>query len=504
MKRLGILATLFQVALLAATSAWAQAVPPLPRFERGPCPGEVAPDERIDCGALLAPENRERPGSRTIRLPVMIFRSRAAAPAPDPVVFLTGGPGNSGVARRRSGKNIPFLEERDYIVLEQRGTRHAQPALECPATNALKGEIAAGRLGGDRAEAALRKAAAACRESLGASGVDLDGYTSAASADDLEDLRRALGYPAWNLYGVSYGTRLALTVLRRHPSGVRSVILDSVLPPEVDFDEVSAVNLLRSLNLVFDGCAVDRACGEAFPALRRQFAHLVALADREPLPLGIVNPPEAGGGRVQVRGAQVIDAIYAALHDVRAIPVIPRIIADAASGRYAALTRLVQDNQGPSSFSWGMRYSVWCAEEAPFEDPRRVAAQRSPALGLGGIDEGTASPEVCRAWGVEAAPPVENQPVVSDVPALIFAGEFDPDTPPQWGRQLLANLSRAYYVEMRGHSHGASFNPCATRISAAFLRDPRSPPAVGCALALRGADFSEAARATAPSSATPR
>lgn len=458
------------------------------RFEPAPCVVEMAPDERIDCGVLIVPENRDERGSRPIRLPVVVFRSRATRPAADPIVFVTGGPGSSNVARRRSGRQLPFLDERDYVLLEPRGARYAQPALECPATNELKGEIAAGRLGGRAAQAALVREASACRQALVSSGVDLDGYTTAASADDLEDLRVALGYPAWNLYGVSYGTRLLLTLLRRHPEGVRSVVLDSVLPPEVNFDEVSAANLLRSLNLVFDGCAVDRECGAAFPDLRRQFADLVARADRRALPL-VLDGADTGAKRVMVRGAQVVDAIYAALHDGQAIPVIPRILDSAASGRYASLSTLVRGNQGPSSFTWGLRYSIWCADEAPFEDAARVAAQVSPALGLGGIDEGAATPEVCRAWNVKAAPPVENEPVTSNLPALVFAGEFDPDTPPQWGRQVLGGLSKAYYVEMRGQSHGASFNRCGVEIISSFLRDPGSPPPVGCALTDRGADF---------------
>jgi pimeloyl-ACP methyl ester carboxylesterase len=461
--------------------------PDSPRFERGRCPAGTATDERIDCGVLVVPENREKAGSRLIRLPVMLFRSRAATPAPDPLVFVTGGPGNSNVARRRSGRQIPFLDERDYVVLEQRGAREAQPALECRAVNEIKGAVAAGRLAGQAADAALVKAATACRQALVSEGVDLDGYTTAASADDLEDLRLALGYPAWNLYGVSYGSRLVLTLLRRHPPGVRSVVLDSVLPPEVNFDEVAAVNLLRSLNLVFDGCAIDRECGAAFPNLRTQFAALVSRADREELPVKIEGP--GGAGPVQVRGAQVVDALYAALHDPGMIPTIPRIIDEAASGRYESLSGLVKGNQGPSSFTWGLRYSVWCSEEMPFEDAPRVASQVSPALGLGGIDEGTATPAQCRAWNVKAAPPVENEPVASSVPALIFAGEFDPDTPPQWGRQVMRGLSKAYSVEMRGHSHGASFNRCGVEIVTAFLRDPLSPPPVGCALGSAGADF---------------
>ena len=190
-----------------------------------------------------------------------------------------------------------------------------------------------------------------------------------------------------------------------------------------------------------------------------------------------------------IRGAEVVAAVYAALHDPQMIPQIPRIIDSAAAGNYEELTSLVKGNQGPSGMAWGLRYSVWCADEAPFEDPERIAAQISLARGLGGIDEGTAPPEVCRAWRSIPAPAMESAPVKSDVPALIFAGEFDPDTPPDWGRQLLESMPNAVYVEVRGRSHGAGFSPCGGEITMAFLRAPGAPLPVECALRMRGADF---------------
>lgn len=448
----------------------------VPRIEPAPCAAEVAKDERIECGVLVVPERRAKilrsAQDDTIRLPYMHFRSRAEKPAPDPLVFMTGGPGNSNTSNRRSGKGLPFLDERDFIVLEQRGTKLAQPALECPEINRIRGEIAAGRA----TASATIEAATACRAKLVAEGVDLDGYNSIESADDLEDLRKLLGFGQWNLYGLSYGTRMMLTYLRRHPANVRSVILDSVLPPEVNFDEVAALNLLRSLNVMFDSCAVDPVCGAAHPQLRQQFAELVTRADREPLRMD---------ADAIVRGAQVVDAIYSALHSPKAIPQIPTIIADAAGGNLSALEQLVRDNLGPSRFTWGLRLSVWCAEEMPFEDPQRIASQTSPALGLGGIDEGGASPALCRAWNVAPVPAIENEPVRSDVPVLIFAGEFDPDTPPQWGRRLLASMPNARFVEFRGRSHGAGFNPCGEELVVAFLRTPQAPLAADCASRMR-------------------
>lgn len=220
--------------------------------------------------------------------------------------------------------------------------------------------------------------------------------------------------------GLSYGTRLVLTVLRNHPSGVRSIVLDSVLPPDVNFDEVATTNLQRALNLVFDGCAVDRDCGAAYPDLRRHFADLIARADREPLPL-VLDAADTGGRKAEIRGAEVVGAVYGALHSPQTIPQIPRIISSAVAGRYDELAPLVKGNQGPSAMAWGLRYSVWCADEAPFESAGRIAAQVSPAMGLGGIDEGTAAPEVCRAWNVAPAAASENTPG-SNSPAKISAG----------------------------------------------------------------------------------
>jgi pimeloyl-ACP methyl ester carboxylesterase len=182
------------------------------------------------------------------------------------------------------------------------------------------------------------------------------------------------------------------------------------------------------------------------------------------------------------------------LHNPSQIPLIPRIIGEAASGDYRELAPLVRSNQGPSSFTWGLRLSVWCGEEAPFEDPARSNAQVSAGIGLSGIDERTASPAMCRAWGVSPAPAVENEPVARDVPVLVLSGEFDPDTPPSWGRGTLAHLTHARFVSMPGHSHGAGFNRCGARVEVAFLKDPQAPLDLGCVLAMPGADFAASAR----------
>lgn len=480
---------LMALGLVACAGAPVAAQAPVVAFEKTACPERIAAGEKVDCGVLTVPEKRGSASARTVRLPVTIFRSRSATPAADPIVYLAGGPG-LGNQGPRSGASDPFLAERDRIYLEPRGARFSTPRLACPEISNAKLEIAAGRVTRDAREGVLVAAAKACRAWLGAQGIDLSGYVSTETADDVEDMRKALGLGQINLYGLSYGTRLSLTMVRRHPGSVRSVILDSTLPPEADFDEVASNSILRAFNMVFDGCAVNAACAAVFPKLRETFFGLVAQADREPLAVGA---KDGVGNPVIVHGRQVVSAFYDVLHEEGAIATMPRLIADVAGGKHEFLKPMFE-GMGPSNFEWGLRLSVWCAEEVPFEDAGRVAFQVDVALGLGGTDERTANAEICRAWNVPATSADEDAAVLGNTPVLIFSGAFDPDTPTDWARAQLVNLPNARLVVMPGGSHGASFNACAAGVSMAFLRDPTAPLDMDCVAKLHGPDFGASAR----------
>lgn len=205
-----------------------------PRFEPSACPIQIPAGARVECGFLAVPENRTRPDSRTIRLAVAILKSRSENPAPDPIVYLAGGPGASALLEKPLGwwLDSPFPDNRDFILFEQRGTRFSEPFLNCPEEDTAA-ILDPGENNGSYLNAALQ-----CRDRLLSQGVDLTAYNSVASAADLEDLRAVLGYAEWNLYGVSYGTRLALSAMRDNPAGIRSVILDSTLPLQANISEV--------------------------------------------------------------------------------------------------------------------------------------------------------------------------------------------------------------------------------------------------------------------------
>jgi pimeloyl-ACP methyl ester carboxylesterase len=235
-------------------------------------------------------------------------------PAPDPVVHLSGGPGASALTAAPylfTWVISPYLANRDIVFFDQRGTGASQPALNCPV--AINPDVVS-----------LDPQLLECRDRLIQEGVNLAGYTSAESAADVDDLRRALGYAQWNLWGVSYGTRLTLAVMRDFPDGIRSVILDSTIPPQINAIVEGPAKVDGVLTTLFTGCAADRACNAAYPELRRVLYQLVAQLNRQPAPLVINVAGESQD--ITLNGNRLLVLVVQALSDTERIPALPQAI----------------------------------------------------------------------------------------------------------------------------------------------------------------------------------
>jgi len=470
----------------------------VPRFEpvlRDSFPVQLGKNDRTETGYLVVYEDRARPGGRTIRLPVAIVRSRSAAPAPDPVVYTAGGPGSSSLSAAQYAGAYRFLDTRDLIVMEQRGTRHARPVLECSEVGASKREGALRGLDAPDRAALDAAAAARCRARLVASGVDPAAYTTAASAADLEDLRRALRIPRWNLYGVSYSTRVMLAVLRDYGATVRSAVLDSPLPASVRYDDASVGHFAGALDAVLRDCDAQPACRAAYPDLRARFYAALAAADARPLALTVRSPADSSAVPLALRGAAL--ARLVALDNNWALPYLPRMMDRIARRDTAALREAVERTLSPDDgFAWGMRYSVWCSEEAPYARRTPAAAQRGARPELAGLDPSPAPPAVCAAWRVPAASARDTAAVRSAVPVLLVSGAYDPETPPAWAAEAARTLPNARALTLPGMSHVPTQMwdaPCAMQAAAAFVddptRDPPAGPAGACLAALRPPAF---------------
>jgi pimeloyl-ACP methyl ester carboxylesterase len=454
-----------------------------PRIEPGDCAVPVRAGERVECFSLIVPENRSRKSGKTIRLPVIILKSDNADPKPDPVLRTLGGPGGSSL-RMVSGRRFsPWLKDRDMIVFEQRGTKYAQPALECPEVGEAAITSAKQQLNTAKAKKSELKAVRACRERLVRRGIDLAAYNSAESAADIEDLRRLLKLEKINLYGVSYSARLMLNVMRDYPAGVRSVVMESTLPLEVNYDEAGVDGVARALDLLFAKCAADPACAAAFPQLESDFYAFVKKANSAPIPVSVNDGKTGETILLKLTGHDIVTWLgdYALSSDGRAIAAAPGQIARVVKGDYAPLQDYAGSKLGAPFYSLGMRYSVWCREEMPFEDRAKIAAQSTRYPKLEGYEVQNL-PAICRVWDIPRAETRENLPVKSDIPTLILAGEYDVYTPPAWGRSAAANLKNSFFFEVPWAGHGPGFNspPCLGDMVAEFFNDPATRPNSAC------------------------
>jgi len=456
-------AAIFAV-LLAAAPASADGV-----LARSPCPVPAAAGQSIECYTLTVPENRAKPSGKTIGIPVVRFKTRAAHPG-EPLVLLVGGPGSSSIRDHLDGARNPYLDDRDFILFEQRGTRFSTPELPCTSYDDAVVAIERGNLAGQAAIAKARAGAVACAKQL--SGIDLDGYDTDAIVSDLLDLQRALAIPKLDLFGVSYGTRVALEAMRRSPASFHAVVLDSVLPPDVRYDELATDNALASLDRVLDACAIDPACARSYPDLRARWTAALERANRAPIAATVpATPPYS----IKATARNLIDAVYDALNSRAAIARIPKLVDAIARGELGPAMQILADNSGPSTRMRGQRLTVWCRDEAPVTDLSR--ASRHPELD--GWQTITVHPDVCKVWPVTPSR-AQRTSVTTDIPTLVIAGEYDPNTPPAWGRRARATLANGFFVEIPGETHGAADGPCAVSIALAFLRDPHRLPDTSC------------------------
>jgi pimeloyl-ACP methyl ester carboxylesterase len=470
-------------------------------FEEADCEFVVPGGVEVTCGWLTVPEDRTDPANdKTIRLHIAIFASESNNPAPDPIVYLEGGPGGDAletVPLIFEMRFAPYLENHDLIMFDQRGTGYSQPSLACPENTELGFELLEQDISAEEASQLTMEALLACRERLAAEGVNLAAYNSAESAADLNDLREALGYDEWNVWGVSYGTRLAQTAVRDHPTGIRSIILDSAYPLEVNLLTDTPANVARAFEVFFAGCAADPACAEAFPDLETVFYDTVTQLNEEKINIPVTHLLNGESYDAYFSGDDLLGILFQSLYSTEIIPVLPELIYEVNQGEYTNLSTLLSSFLINSEFfSAGMQFSVQCHEENLFTTAEEAAAAAAEYPELEAIFKyspnlGENVFAICEAWEAGTADPLENEAVSSDIPTLILAGEYDPITPPEWGQLVSGNLANSYFYEFSGYGHGVTLSgECGAAVVQSFLADPTSEPDISCRAELADPIFS--------------
>jgi pimeloyl-ACP methyl ester carboxylesterase len=450
----------------------------------------------VKCGYVTVPENRSNPTGATVQLAVAIFKSPNVQIDPYPVIRLDGGPGGpslDNLARYITSANYSsFVFNHDLIMFDQRGTGYSTPSLACSETLKLQFDTLNEHLSATDSERLYLQAVGACHDRLVRSGVDLNAFNSIENAADVHDLILALGYKQANLYGVSYGTRLALTTMRLYPSVIRSVVLDSTYPPQENRTELPGA-AQRVFNVLFQGCAADANCAKLYPHLDTVFYQLITNLNATPVHFLTTDSTTNKSYKVVMAGNDFVFVLFSALYVTQFIPDLPRMIFQVRDHNYTLLSQIYGAVEFDDYFSDGMFYSDECSEDWDFLTQNNIAAamqgiapQIRPALQADLQQEYDA----CRLWHVQQAPTAQKQPVVSAIPTLILSDEYDPITPPANGKLAAQTLKYGYYFLFPGLGHGAEYNsPCVDSIISAFDDNPTREPSDACIANMQEPNF---------------
>lgn len=404
------------------------------------------------CGTLTVLEDPSNPQGRMINLNIAVVPAVKRSAEPDPLFVLAGGPGQSII------ETFPALyaglfrvhEKRDIVLVDQRGTGKSNP-LQCldPGDESLDN---------DQALALLKE----CPKTLDA---DLTSYTTDLAMQDLDQVRSALGYQSINLYGVSYGTRAALTYLKMFPDHVRSVVLDAVVDPAFVLFQNAAQDGQKSLDLFFSRCQTDTACASAYPNLKAEFDSILQDLDTSPADITIPHPVTGNPLKLTVTRAFFTNMVFNTLYSPDLVALLPLSIHQAYTEKnYAPL--ITQAYLMDAGLYDGMFYAVTCSEDAPLISSAK--AEQDGAASIFG-DRTLDFMDVCKSWPKNDVPAVLRAPVSSNVPVLILSGEADPITPPWHVEALIQSLPNSLHLIFNGMGHGNVTTECATRILDKFI-----------------------------------
>jgi len=413
------------------------------------------------CATLTVPLNYEDPDGQTIELHVARLVSQSNNPKPDPFTLIAGGPGQSAT---ESFPSVAYAfrhvrAERDVILLDQRGTGLSNK-LDCPQDEEQTPSL---EFNADEVEAL----AATCLQALPS---DPRFFTTSVAVKDLEALREILNIEQWNMYGVSYGTRVGLHYMRRYPDSVRSMILDAVVPPEVALGPDVAISAQRALIRLFDRCEQKAECNEAFPDLRNGTLSLLERLKSKPVDIKFEDISTGELKELSFTDKHLAVTLRLMSYSAHGTAILPSMLYDAIENdNFSSLARQTQLQIGSvdQALAGGMHNAIVCTEDQPFiEDSFDRAVLEDTFLGADLLD---GMQSICSVWQAGVIDDDFKTPLQSDIPTLVLSGADDPITPPSFGEQIMQHLSSAVHIVNENQGHMQAALGCTPLLMAEFI-----------------------------------
>jgi pimeloyl-ACP methyl ester carboxylesterase len=469
------------------------------KFEPGPCPSRVASSPAFataQCGQLIVSENRHKRNGKTISISVAIIPSIAQPPQHEPVFYIAGGPG--GDAMGDAEFLVPTLNQgQDLIVLAQRGTLDATPSLLCPEIDAF--DARAVSLVYDAPSTGVLHVAAtkACHDRFVSEGIDLSAYNTSENIEDFEDLRKVLKVEKWSIFGTSYGTYVALVLMRIHPENLVSVAIDSITPPSVASLGWTWSSAGEGFNNLFDECNVQPSCASKYGDVRSKFTSQVQQLEANPLTTTSTYTP--GGPPVQVvlDGGALVNWFVAG---GRALFVsVPSAVQELVNGnpvQIAANRAALANPAKESTQGYGLTFGVFCSEWIPFQPQSQILADGLVAFPTYPTSVLSQAPQLpfatqdCGVWDVPKASASIRDVTTSSIPTLVIDGTYDGKTSPMWATYVAKTLSNSTTIIIPGIGHLVTpQSECAQTVVQEFLADPTTPPDTSCVAGLTPPPF---------------
>ncbi|NII26249.1 alpha/beta hydrolase [Pseudoflavitalea sp. X16] len=426
----------------------------VPRIEPCDCMIKTAPGLITRCGYLVVPENRQKPGGRTIKVPFVFARKPGMDSTKNVLLYTTGGPGYSTIGNFDSLRyNSDFFQFGGFLIFDQRGTKKSQPCLDCPEVATAVKRAYRENLSKDSLQLIAVKE---CRKRLAAQGIDLSAYTTIESAADINDLRKALKLDSLRLFGISYSGGLMLTVARNHPEAVKALFLNSPLPGYVNYEEHALFSFNEALNKVFDNCETDSTHDPRYAGLRERFRQYFTAIAGKRFSIRYLEKGSTDTLTIQYTKNELIDAVIDRINNWQ-LKTVPFVMNELINGNHAPyvkekLNGIFNDN---NSLSAGMRYSIYCSEQIAYANKALVKKQDTLLPWLAGHPFNNVNHAICDCWQVKPEPPVAKTPVYSNVPALLAAGDADPWCPPFYNRLIQRTMPNAQVLIVHNNGHGA-------------------------------------------------
>ncbi len=401
--------------------------------------------EELRCGVYYVFENRAAKTGRKLPLKIILIPARHPHPEQGPVFYMAGGPGEAATELAELVMSWGDWEDHDVVLVDERGTGEGN-RLDCKLPGS--DENLESYLNGPFDAASAR----ACAEELSRNH-DLSQYTTPNFADDIDEIRAAMGYDKINLNGGSFGTYAAQIYMRRHGEHVRSAYMVSLVCLADRVPLYHALAAQSGLDQLFKDCEQDRACHQAYPGLREDFGAVLNELRERPATTFVKHPVTGARTEIHLTERMFADAVRVLMYREKSAHEVPFLVEQARAGDFSPFAEAgLRANRGIySGGRMGLHYCITCNEFVSRIRPEEIEpATKRTFLGSWRVRDQMAA---CKEWPKTNLPSDYFEPFRLEMPAVLVSGAADPASPPNWGEEVKKFIPNAINLVIPGGAH---------------------------------------------------